>query len=570
MKKQLRELHKKLRVIGLCYSVAMTSTVMATQSLPKQEKKTISIFTQIKEDLKRQARRTMKSKSVFELKHIDKTRSTLATEELSKRIELYQSGEVSDYDMRFTLSKANIEETKRLKEKMKKMILRMPNELINHYGEQLSESLIYESAKQEFDSAFTRTEKIKALINAVNMDLDHMQASSLKKIKWLKKEFLIKDLTRANTSLAPSQNKGFFDDLNDTAWDRLLLYSAATLSAVGIVAWGFASLKYGGRYNDKVDKMQSDFDSKREARKSIYDKLDEELTGIRNAQSNANNAQLNSLISNLQAQYDALNTTLTNQEMNYLSNNGFIYTLCNTYETTTTRICNNYDYSVYTGKKVCTVMCYKNTTTGKETLHDAPVCTNTSFPTDCYSSSKYREEYRDAYDRAYDKAFNEGEDDGEYDGKQDGTHDGEQDGYHDGYDDGYYDGNTDGYFDGDYDGYDDGYYDGYDDLWSDGYEDGYYWGYQDGQDWVESQDDDNDSCDYYDSYCDDDYYDDDYYYFAGNKSNLVLEALDKRGIKRSKKMFRAPLKNSFIDTMASEKARLGYEHGLMDAKLLMK
>ena len=199
-------------------------------------------------------------------------------------------------------------------------------------------------------------------------------------------------------------------------------------------------------------------------------------------------------------------------------------------------------------------MCYKNVTTGQETLHEAPVCQNMSLPADCYSYSRERDDYTSGYNDAYDPAYR----DGYYDGSQDGTYDGDYDGANDGYNDG----NLDGYFDGEADGYndgfDDGYRDGFDDRWLEGYDDGYYWGYEDGLDDIAEEDDttyddswddstDTYTCDPFYEVCDDSW--DDTYWDEDLDDWSYKMIKSKRG-----KYFKKGYKDGLLDALILREA----------------
>jgi hypothetical protein len=220
-----------------------------------------------------------------------------------------------------------------------------------------------------------------------------------KRTRFMTADAWAKDLQRTQVA---------YNSKGDHNWLKILGFAAIGIAATGLVTWGIASAIYGGRYHDKVDKLQAQYDAVK---------------------------------ADLEAKYQAFVQRLTNEELKYLGDNGYALMTCASYEMPDSILCNGYHYQLMQGTKYCTVQCYKNVATGKETLHQAPVCSSPFIPADCYDPSEYwrghQAGYNDGYDPGYNAGYNDGWDDGDYDGYNDGYDDGESEGYDDGYSDGY-------------------------------------------------------------------------------------------------------------------------------------
>lgn len=311
---------------------------------------------------------------------------------------------------------AAVQELGRIKKEMTAQVLSMQIDELDKLAEVFSNNQSYTDFEMEYMSAFTRNEKAAIIVKALAVDLDRINTMLMKKTNRLSKASFVADLKKSLTYFNDTKLSGGNKSYGKTEIEEILLYAGIAIAAVGVVSWGVASIVYGGRYRKARSQRE---------------------------------AQFNQLRSELQAQYNDLFTYLTNEELSYLNSNGFALTQCASYSQPDSIICNGKNYNVYSGEKFCTVKCYKNATTGQETLHQAPVCSSPFIPSDCYDPTEYELAYDDGYGDGYDDGYF----DGELDGDEDGAFDGDDDGYEDGFDDGYAD------------GYDDGFTAGYNTYW---------------------------------------------------------------------------------------------------------
>lgn len=277
---------------------------------------------------------------------------------------------------------------------------------VKELGEFLRTSRDYQGLALDFENAYTLTEKRAALKTALAEDLSFLRTIYNKKIGLSTAKALKRDL---------ETNLQFFEGSNKNK-DKLIKISLIVLAGVALVSWGIASSVHGGRYNRAKTQREN------------------ELTALKR---------------DLEARYKAYEAELTLQEQNYLQDNGFVRTVCGTYSQPDSRLCNRYNYQLFSGTKHCQVYCQKSNRDGRETMHEPAVCTSSFIPADCYDPS----EYWNAYAQGKPIGYNDGYDDGTYDGQRHGAEDGRDEGRRDGEDDG----NDDGYDAGYDDGYDDGY-----------------------------------------------------------------------------------------------------------------
>lgn len=280
----------------------------------------------------------------------------------------------------------------------------MSDKEINEIGQFLKAELPYEEASILFQNSFTMNEKRNAVKSALMKDLSFLRSMYNKKIGYSTKEALVQDLEQNLTIMESSQS-------NKSKIGEILKISLIALAGVALVTWGISSAVYGARLN------------------RIKNERETKLTDLKKT---------------LEAQYNAYKEELTQNELNYLANNGYIRTVCGTFTQADSILCNRYNYQLFSGTKYCQVYCYKNLATGKETLHEPAVCTSPFIPNDCYNP----QEYWDAHARGKKDGYNDGYDDGEYDGREDGASEGRYNGDSDGYDDGYDTGYSHGYDDG--------------------------------------------------------------------------------------------------------------------------
>jgi hypothetical protein len=324
-----------------------------------------------------------------------------------KALDSFTNAEVANFKKE--LIKLNEQELGTMRTDLQGYLNGMMDSEINQLGSVLKQNPMYSDLSLDFSSAFTMNEKRNVIQGALMKDLGFLRSVYNKKIGYASKADLKKDL---------EQNLIVFQNTHSSKGDsgKILQISLIILAGLALVTWGIASAVYGG----KLARIKSDREN-----------------------------QLADLKKNLQNQYNLYKDQLTQNELNYLKENGYFRTVCGTFSQPDSILCNRYQYKLFTGNKHCSVYCYKNIDTGKETLHEPAVCTSAFIPTDCYDP----QEYWNAYAR--------GDSDGYYDGYDDGSRDGDSDG------------RSDGRSDGDYDGRDDGYDDGYSDGYNDGYDSGY-------------------------------------------------------------------------------------------------
>lgn len=349
---------------------------------------------------------------------VEQEKKTAVRDELTKRItslETATNAEIAAYKRE--LIKLNESELTVLRAELHGYLNAMSEKELNDLGKFIKTAPEYKTIAMELDSAYTLKEKNLIIKNALADDLSFLRSIYNKKIGLSTPKALKRDL---------ENNLLFFKGGNKADKEKLLLICGAVLAGVALISWGIASSTYGGRY--------------------------------KRAES-AREQQLTALKADLQAKYLAYQADLTIREQNFLRENGFIRTVCGTYSQPDSKLCNRYNYQLFSGTKHCTVYCQKSTVTGNETMHEPAVCTSAFIPADCYNP----QEYWDAYARGDSDGYDDGFDDGTYEGRIDGR----DDGIDNGRDDGESDGRSDGYDAGYDDGYDDGYSRGASDGWAD-------------------------------------------------------------------------------------------------------
>lgn len=342
----------------------------------------------------------------------DLTNETL--DESIQKIEKANLQEIASFKRE--LIKTNEAELKEQTKELRGHLKALNEREVEKVAKRILSDPMYQDESMEYQSAYTLIEKRNILARALTKDMNFLRTVYNKKIGLFSKKQIIADLKRNQTII--NQSSGQKGNVK-----KLLQISLMALAGVALVTWGISSAVYGARLNRIEDQRIQ---------------------------------QLNDYKAELARQYDLYEQELTANEMQYLNDNGYVRMVCGTYQRPNSILCNRYDYQLFSGTRFCQVYCYRQVDTGKETLHESPVCTDPYIPADCYDP----QEYWDAYAR--------GDRDGYDDGYRDGTHDGDDDGYDDGRSDGANDGDNDGYNDG----WDDGYDDGYDIGYSDGYADG--------------------------------------------------------------------------------------------------
>ena len=390
----------------LLSTLLITQPIMANQEVVEKKRKSV-LYTTLDLIIKRQVigaqtealiDQTITERQKFQLKN------------LKNDYEALKSGELSVEDYLKDLSRENLKKSSIQKKEIKAHLDQLDEYELDIVASQLVGNANYQNELLEYNAAFTRTEKLNALLSANYRDFDYLNSMAQKRISKMTKEQALRAIERTKERvLSQGSNKG--DLFTKEEILRALQIAGAVLLVVGVVTWS----KYYGDYKDA--------------------KKDRE-------------GELNTLRNKLQAELDIKTTELTNAELEYLNNNGYQYMQCGSYSRPDSIICSNYSYSLIAGTKYCTVYCYKNMHTGQETLHAPPTCTSPFIPSDCDDPLEYSRGYNAAYNLGYDDGQYDGDDDGWVDGRRDGEDDGYDDGYDDAYNDGYNDGFDDGYWDG--------------------------------------------------------------------------------------------------------------------------
>jgi hypothetical protein len=303
------------------------------------------------------------------------------------------------------LIKINEEELLVQTRELKGYLNALSDQEIDKLATRLSLDPQYQEENMVYQSAYTINEKRNVLFTALNRDLNFLRSNYNKKIGLFSRSDLQADLKR-NLSLI-EQNSNQKNQVK-----KVLQISLIALAGVALVTWGISSAVYGARLNRIEDQRIN---------------------------------QLNDYKKELARQYNLYKDELTTMEMNYLIENGYVRTVCGTYQRPDSILCNRYDYQLFSGTKYCQVYCFKQAETGKETLHEAPVCTTPFVPADCYDPKEYWDAHARGKVEGYDAGYNRGWSDGNSDGNSDGRYYGDRDGDADGYNAGYNRGYNDGY-----------------------------------------------------------------------------------------------------------------------------
>ncbi len=333
-------------------------------------------------------------------------RQQMQVDKIDKDITDLKEGNISLDDYKQSLVEENLIQSSKQKLEIKSYLANMDEYELDIIQAQLKDNLNYQDEYMAYTYAFTRTEKLKALEEAIYSDFDRLSTMSIKRIRSMNKDMALRNLKSTKDKIDSSATKGRLFTKKEII--RALQIAGAVMLVIGVITWS----RHYGDYEDARDQR---------------------------------NEQLNALRTKLQGELDQLDSELSAAELEYLNNNGYTYMQCGAYQRPDSIICSNYNYSTISGTKYCTVHCYKNLQTGQETLHAPAVCTTPFIPSDCDDPLEYS--------RGYSA------------GKPYGLWDGEADGRDDGWDDGQDDAEDDGYYDGYWNAYDDGY----DDGWSDGY-----------------------------------------------------------------------------------------------------
>lgn len=261
----------------------------------------------------------------------------------------------------------------------------------------------YKEAVGEFDVSFTRDEKIGSIFRGLSREMDMLSGVLSRRAGQMSVEGWKSDFNRSQEFF----NKKDAEDV----W-QVLGIAALVIAASGLVTWGISAGIYGARLSSRRDSYENDLATYR---------------------------------SQLQDQLGDFKNQMDQQELDFLKNNGYVYTTCGSWSQPDSIICNGRSYQLFSGQTYCSVKCWKNPTTGKEARFDPASCNSPFVPSDCYDPNEYLLGHSNGYKDGYY--------DGYWKGASDGYDDGADDGYHKGYNNGYADGYDAGYANGFYDGY---------------------------------------------------------------------------------------------------------------------
>jgi hypothetical protein len=502
----------------------------ATKATPH----TLHIASIMLEDLSISAGKYLAKVDTKILNSMDAAQSAVAVKEIDDQIAATKKSPADVEALRREARSTAVSEAKRSKEDLINKLMGASIETLDRYGAALQGNPEYRDVASQYAAAYTRTEKAKILTTVVQQDMDQVLSASLKRLNWLTADGLRLDLQRLKNRVFEGKGDGDGKKLK-----RILMIAGAAVAFIGLATWGIASVKYGNALKQQRNEDETTYQGRKTDLDNKFAALKAQLKGQRDSLATTQQAELNALVSQLSAQYDALTIKLHSDELNFLSTNGYVWMQCNSYSQPSSIICNNYNYQVFVGSSTCTVMCYKNVMQNKETLHAAPVCSSPYIPADCYSQAKYDAEYNAAYNTGYTQQYPNGTHDGQIagntkgsaDGKADGNANGDSDGYNDGYNTGYKDEYTTAYNSGYNSRYNDGYEAGYTSGYNDGYNSGYDAGYSDG----------------YNSY-------------VPPSSGLVSNSMMNRNSSSVK---------AYDQSILQPKFKTGYSEGFRDAKLVL-
>jgi hypothetical protein len=338
------------------------------------------------------------------LQDVETGRTQEIDQAVAEKLSELKSGQKTVAQFRQEMLETSLSQLKEQKQEIFYQIHNLEAEQLDAIAEAMKGNPDYRDAWASYQAAYTRTEKANALTDAVMLDLDHLTSMLTKRSHRMSQADWERDL---NGVQGMYNTKG-----SSKKWLKAVGIAVLGVAAVGLITWGVASSVYGRKLDRVRDQRE---------------------------------AQYRDLQSRLETEYNAYAQKLDQDEKDYLRDHGFVLTTCGTYQMPDSIICNRYDYQVFQGTRFCSVQCYKNLTTGQETLHQPTTCTSPFIPADCYDPSEYDQGYNDGYSDNYDPGHAAGTNDGAYDGAQDGADDGDSDGYNDGYNEGYSSGYDDGY-----------------------------------------------------------------------------------------------------------------------------
>lgn len=170
---------------------------------------------------------------------VEQEKKSAVKEELRKRIASLEGASNKDIaEFKRELLKVNQSELTVLRAELYGYLNAMTDREISELGAFLKSAREYESLAMDYDSAYTMSEKRKAIREAIAEDLSFLRTIYNKKIGLSTAKGLQRDLER---------NLNFF---NTTEKDKnkILLISGLVLAGVALITWGIASSTYGGRF----------------------------------------------------------------------------------------------------------------------------------------------------------------------------------------------------------------------------------------------------------------------------------------------------------------------------------
>ncbi len=497
----------RLLVAALSLSIGFTPLAQARSENAGRHINFMAELSKIVSDYKESTIHPDLGKQLLE---IDRQASLKAVEKLDAFASDIDSGKLSLPAARYVLMEQNYLASQRAKkvywEGLDQIIRKKPAELdrfVDILG--LDAQGTYSEIVAAYHGAYTRMDKItvlrKALMERGFREIDNRFMASVVTSARLTKLGLMHDIELARNEYSGTK-------LMDPKLRRILLIGAAVVVGAGLVSYGIANGVYKNQYQSaegaiasvyntklstfasELSALKADLNGQASSIESVYQKEYDEYVAKNRAEYNSllaknkgeydatkaqNQADYQALIAKHKSERDALLVNRTNQEQVELKN--YTRTVCETYRQPNTTICNNFNYDVFKGDSVCTVMCMREAATGKQTMFEAPVCTDPFIPANCFSQAKYDAEYKDGYGVGNTEGLSDGGKKGGADGTATGKADGKKKGYADGYAYGYDQMDPVGYKDGYKKGYYETFTDRYDEGYKKGFNDGYYSGY---------------------------------------------------------------------------------------------
>lgn len=497
----------RLLVVALTWSIGFSPLAQARTDDSARHINFMSELSKIVSDYKESTIHPDLGKKLLE---VDREASLKAIEKLDGFASDIESGKLSLPAARYVMMEQNYLASQRAKkvywEGLDQIIRKKPAELDRFVDILATDSQgSYSEIVAGYHGAYTRMDKIavlrKALLERGFREIDNRFMASVTTSARLTKLGLMHDIALARNEYAGTK-------LMDPKLRRILLVGAAVVVGAGLISYGIANGVYKNQYQSvesgiasvyntklstfasELSALKADLNGQASSIESVYQKEYDEYVAKNQAEYNSllsrNKSEYDAIKSRNQADYqaliakhnmerDALLVNRTNQEQVELKN--YVRTVCETYRQPNMTTCNNLDYAGIKGDSVCTVMCMREAATGKQTMFEAPVCTDPFIPANCFSQAKYDAEYKNGYNVGNTEGLTEGGKKGGADGTTNGKADGKKKGYADGYAYGYDQAEPVGFKDGYNKGYYERFTDRYDEGYKKGFNDGYYAAY---------------------------------------------------------------------------------------------